>query len=125
MKLFCKKCLSQVTNDLDQAKNKDLESDYTYESMDEEYDIRKYTYKPGIYRLKLVKNYVYDNIKRPSYAMNPTEILVDIYGNRGCCSYDHAEIICKCGEMLGTAKDDCWQDTIAYVLKSKTIKCDI
>lgn len=125
MKLFCKKCLTQVTNELKLTKNKDLESDYTYESMDDEYDIRKYTYKPGIYRLKIVKNYLFDKITRPSYTVNPTEILVDIQVSRGCCSYDHGVIVCKCGEELGTAKDDCWQDTIAYILKSKTVRCDI
>lgn len=125
MKLFCKTCLTQVTNELTLTKIKDSESDYTYESVDAEYDFRKYTYKLGIYRLKLVKNYLFDTIKRPSYTMNPNEILVDIKGYPGCCNYDHGEIICKCGELLGTAKNDCWQDTIAYVLKSKTIRCNV
>lgn len=125
MKLFCKKCSTQVTNELTLTNDKNSENDYTYESVDAEYDFRKYTYKLGIYRLKLVKNYLFDTLKRPSYTMNPSEILVDIKGSHGCCSYDHGEIICKCGESLGTAKDDCWQDTIAYVLKSKTIRCNV
>ena len=105
MKLFCKTCLTQVTNELTLTNDKNSENDYTYESLDDEYDIRKYTYKSGIYRLKLVKNYLFDTIKRPSYTMNPSEILVDIKGYHGCCSYDHGEIICDCGSTISSTMD--------------------
>ena len=125
MQLYCKKCNTQVTKDIVKMKYADSEKYYNVEIIDEEYDIRKYYFKDGIYKIKdNVKSYISGT--SVLYMMNPSMLLAKINKEIGCCSYSHSDIVCNgCNEVLGDANDDCWQDTVAYVIKSKVFTCDI
>ena len=125
MKLFCKKCKAQVTTDLVKSKNTKWQDNYVTEVVDEEYELEKHTYKKGQYYLSTVKFYFPTTLRHVVYVMHPDEVLQKLTTHQGCCSYDLADITCSCGEYLGTAKDDCWQDTVAYIQKVKVFKGDI
>lgn len=125
MKLFCKKCKAQVTNDLVKAKTTKWQHNYMTEIVDEELELEKHTYKKGQYHLSTAKFYFPIVLRNVVYVVNPDEVLQELTTYRGCCSYDMADITCVCGEYLGKAKDDCWQDTVAHIQKVKVFKGDI
>ena len=108
MQLYCKKCNTKVTKDIVKTKYEDNEKYYNVEIIDEEYDLRKYYFKDGIYKIKdNVKSYISGT--SVLYMMNPSMLLAQINKEIGCCSYNHSDIVCNgYNEVLGDANDDCW-----------------
>ncbi len=128
--LKCKSCFTPVTQLMENV-NKRFDM-LNIIKEDEELDngetwvCTQYETKPNVFKLVEIQTYPHQHtaVSKIAYKMDKTMLTenVTLKEYQGCCSYDYAEIKCKCGDVIGFGKDDCWQNRSTYIYKSNVFK---
>jgi hypothetical protein len=122
MKLKCKACNHTITNDLQFTKHDyDKLTSYNANEADPEDEDIFVVYRRKRGFISIDKCRYRAKHKMPIvYIMSNKDVdqdLIDEEHSSGCCSYVDADIVCKCGVILGIAENDCWTDEVARINK--------